>query len=58
MMMSLLAALTGVSAPITFAISRLPAVPSVTRAATPIPATTLAQIRDTITILGGSYDLQ
>ena len=50
-MISLLAAVTDVSALITFASSRLPAVPSVARAATPMPATPLAQISDTATIL-------
>ena len=50
-MISLLAAVTDVSALITFASSRLPAVPSVARAATPMPATMLAQISDTATIL-------
>src|SRR6516165_10389414 len=50
-MISLLAAVTGVSALITFASSRLPTVPSVARAATPMPATTLAQMSDTAMIL-------
>src|SRR6516162_2115417 len=48
---SLLAAMTGALALITLASARLPAVvPSVARAAMPMPATTVAQISDTATI--------
>jgi hypothetical protein len=48
----LVAAITGAPALIIFASVRLPAVvPSVTRAAIPMPATTVAQISDTATIL-------